>query len=67
MCAVIAVKSILQQKHTHNFIDPFTVYANVVSTVVTQHNGEEGTTRKAPDAAQTDVMHEIYYSVCRGN
>lgn len=66
MCAVTAGKSILQQKNTRNFIDSFTVYANVVSTVVTQHNGEEGITRKASDATPTGIMYEMYYSVCRG-
>lgn len=65
MLAVIAFKSILQQKQTHHFIDSITVSANAVSTVVTQHDVEEGTTRKTSDATPADIMYEIYYSVCR--
>lgn len=33
--------------------------------MVTQHNVEEGTTRKTSDATPADIMYEIYYSVCR--
>lgn len=34
--------------------------------MVTQHNGEEGTTRKASDAVWLLMMYEMYYNVCRG-
>lgn len=65
MWAAIAFKSRLQQKQTRHFIDSITVSANVVSTVVTQRNVEEGTTRKTSDATPAGIMYEIYCSGCR--
>lgn len=64
MFAVIAVKS---NNNTHAILLTGLLFMhNVVSTVATEHNGEEGTTRKASDATSTGRMYEIYCSVSRG-